>query len=253
MAEIESWLDAEECTYQAAQSDWEGGGRAGEQPQRGFRCNWDTVRRTWREGDARVDVLIVGGEAVGFLDGTDILEVRPDVRRNRYGRLLAQFMIDRAWDEGLSVIEIEIAPASAEPFWKHMGFTVMPGRRGPGGGTYAYRILPRRFSLSGGERVAFEVGFYTAKDGYADEPIPFVRRSGDGERLPDGSVHLPERAICHHPDHSQHQDYLVKIELCGETILFDKAKYEASKATGVRRDAGNTYFIERVFPFGHLG
>lgn len=248
MAEVEAWLDLEERAYQVAQAEWEEAGYEGDQPRRGFRCNWDSVKRSWREGYAPVDVLIVDGEAVGFLDGTDIVEVRPDLRGRRYGRLLAQFMIDRAWEEGLSVLEIEIAPASAEPFWKHMGFTVVPDRRGPGGGTYAYQVLHRSFDLAGGERVPFTIGFYTAEERYGDDPTPFARYSGQGERLTDGSVQLPERAYCHHPRHSQWQDYFVKIEVGGETLLFDKAKYDASKALGMRRDPGYTYFIERVIP-----
>jgi GNAT superfamily N-acetyltransferase len=46
----------------------------------------------------------------------DILEGRPDQRGKGYGRLLAEFMVERAFGEGHSVAEIEIAPASALPF-----------------------------------------------------------------------------------------------------------------------------------------
>lgn len=115
MAEVEAWLDVEESIYKTAIEAWEAGGYVGDGPPRGFRCNWDSVKRTWSEGNARVDILMVDGHAVGILDGTDILEIRPDLRREGYGRLLAVFMVDVAHNEGRSVLEIEIAPWTAEP------------------------------------------------------------------------------------------------------------------------------------------
>ena len=145
------------------------------------------LKRGWREGRSRLDVLSLDGETIGFLDGMNILEVRPDLRGRGHGRLLAQFMVDLARDEGLSIIEIEIAPASAEPFWRRMGFTVFPGRAGSGGGIYAYLPLPRTHVLGNGKRVAYEIAFYTERGRYADEPTPFSRFEGGGERLADDS------------------------------------------------------------------
>ena len=75
MAEVEAWLDAEESDCQTAKEAWQAGGYVGDEPPRGFRCNWDSVKRNWSDGNARVDVLMVDGQAVGFLDGTDILEI----------------------------------------------------------------------------------------------------------------------------------------------------------------------------------
>ncbi|WP_292437218.1 GNAT family N-acetyltransferase [Mesorhizobium sp.] len=248
MAEVEAWLDVEESIYKTAIEALEAEGYVGDEPPRGFRCNWDSVKRTWSEGNARVDILMVEGHAVGFLDGTDILEIRPDLRREGYGRLLADFMVDVAHNEGRSVLEIEIAPWTVEPFWKRMGFTVVPDRRGSGGGIYAYRILHKVYSFSDGERVSFSIQFYSEHERYRENPKPFSRFSGMGERLSDGSVQLPERAFCFEPIHSQHGDYFVSIELGGETIHFDKVKYETSKAKGIRLDAGYTYFIDRITP-----
>ncbi len=136
VAEVEAWLDAEETAHQAAWAIYEKGDYDVEIPPRGFRCNWNSVKRTWREGTARLDMLIIGGETVGFLDGTDILEIRSDVRGNGYGRILADFMVARAVADGISVLEVEIAPSSAEPFWVAMGFSPVHARNGPGGGIF---------------------------------------------------------------------------------------------------------------------
>ncbi|MDP9811268.1 GNAT superfamily N-acetyltransferase [Rhizobium tibeticum] len=163
LAEIETWLDIEEANYQRASEEWEEADYEGDAPVRGFRCNWDSAKKGWREGRPKIHCLIADGRAVGFLDGTDILEIDPDHRGHGYGRILADFMIQSAWEEGRSVVKIEIAPSSAEPFWKRMGFTLVEEREGYGGGTFAYKILPPTFTLGDGDRVGYAISFFSEK------------------------------------------------------------------------------------------
>jgi len=248
LAEVEAWLDAEEVAYEAAFEAWEANDYEGDAPVRGFRCNWDSAKRAWREGYSKIHVLVVDDRAVGFLDGTDILEIRPGFRANGYGRLLADFMVKSARDEGRSVVKIEIAPASAEPFWRRMGFTPMDDRPSSGGGTFAFKVLPRTFSLGDGERVPYTISLFTQKERYKDDPKPFAQFDGLGEQLPDERIQLPERAFCFNPEDDQHVDYFVKIELDGRLVHFDKAKYEESTSFGVERDPGYDFYIERINP-----
>ncbi len=248
LEEIEAWLDIEEANYERASKEWEEADYEGKAPVRGFRCNWDSAVKGWRDGWSKIHCLVVDGSVVGFLDGTDILEIHPDNRGFGYGRILAEFMIQSAWNEGRSVIKIEISPSSAEPFWKHMGFTVVEDRRGWGGGTFAYKILPRTFKLGDGDRVAYAISFFTGKSRYSQSPRPFAEFCGYGERLSDGRIQLPARAYCFNPTDNQHVDYFVKIEVGGDVIYFDKAKYEESKLCGVCRDAGNDFYIDSIDP-----
>ncbi|MBZ9908084.1 GNAT family N-acetyltransferase [Mesorhizobium sp. BR115XR7A] len=247
MAEIEAWLDAEESIYQAAQKTWEESESfASDEPVRGFRCNWDSVKRGWRSENAQVYVLLVDGRAVGFLDGYDIMEIRPDLRGVGYGRILAEFMLGIAAQEGRSVVEIEIAPSTAEPFWKHMGFTTVPERLSNGTGIYAYKILPQVFSLSGGDRAPFSVEFFTEEEKYSATPKPFARFSGIGERLSGDQVQLPQRVYCFNPADSGYHDYFVRIEVGGCQVQFEKVKRASSRACGIERDAGDIYFMDRI-------
>lgn len=248
VAEIELWLDAEEAAYQSALQAWADCGWEGDKPVRGFRCNWDSVKRGWREGRSRLDVLSLDGETIGFLDGTDILEVRPDLRGKGYGRLLAQFMVGLAREEGRSIVEIEITPTSAEPFWRRMGFTLVPGRTGSGGGVYAYLPLSRTYALGNGKRVAYEIAFYTERGRYADEPTPFSRCEGSGERLADGSIQLPERVVCFEPENGQPGDYFVRVVVDGIEVHFDKCKRPESRRLGIQFDKGYIYFMNRLVP-----
>lgn len=247
LAEIEVWLDAEEAVFQRALEAWEVD-YEGDRPVRGFRCNWNSTKKGWREGRSEIYVLINDGKAVGFLDGTDILEIKPDLRGRGYGRILAEFMIQTAREQGRSVIKIEIAPPSAEPFWRHMGFAVVEQREGYGGGTFAYKVLPREFELGDGQRVKYTITFYTEKARYSQNPQPFSQFIGEGERLVDGCIQLPERAYCFNPVDDQHVDYFVRIDVDDEVLHFDKAKYEESSLCGIQRDLGYDFYIERINP-----
>ena len=248
LLKIEAWLDDEEAAYQIARGQWAIEGWEGVEPVRGFRCNWDSTNRRWGEGYTQVDVLLVGGQPVGFLDGTDILEIRPSDRGKGYGRLLADFMLQNAIVDGRSVLEIEIAPASAQPFWEKMGFTVVPQRSGPGGGTYAYRVLDRSAALGMGKRVSYLVEYFDEAQRYADGGHAFLAFEGEGEVQSDGSIKLPERAYCFHPDRDVSEDCFVRIVVGGEQIHFEKVKRDSSRQHGCLRDKGYFYYMDRVVP-----
>ncbi|RAK63311.1 GNAT family N-acetyltransferase [Phenylobacterium kunshanense] len=229
MDEIEIWLDAEERAY-----------NAGDAAVRGFRCNWDTVRKSWGCGERPVDVLVVGGKAVGFLYGTDILEIHPDHRGRSYGVLLSDFMVRRASDKGFSILEIEIAPATAEPFWVRQGFK--PHRMPYRDGLYATLALERQFSLGQGQRVEVEIEFYDEKE--ARWGAPFARYAAMGERLPDGSIQLPERLHGHDPSLTSNTDNHIKIVVDGDELYFGRAKY--GRDHGVATDPHGHLYIDRV-------
>ncbi len=244
IAEVEAWLDAEEAAHKAGELAWVASGYEGEVPSRGFRCNWDTTKKLWRERGG-IDILVVNGEAVGF-QGHGIFEIRPDLRRKGYGRILAEFMITRAYDEGWSVFAIGIAPWTAEPFWQSMGFTIVPDRPDRGAGTFAYRILPRAFALGGGERIPFVIEFFTTDERYASGPRPFATFSGLGERIADGAIQLPERAYCFSPLEEVCFNDFIRVEVDGVEIHFDKLKRDSSTAIGLECDGGYTYFVDRI-------
>lgn len=244
MAEVEAWLDAEEAAHVTANKAWESDYSV-EVPHRGFRCNWDETKRRWLEDQAPVDILIVDGEAVGF-QGQGLFEIRPDMRRKEYGRLLAEHMIASKFEEGSSVIEIGISPRTAQPFWESVGFTCAPGKIHHGSGAYAYMMLPRKFELTSGERVPYRISFFSAEEQYRDCPKAYAVFEGSAERLPNGSLQLPQRAICFDPEERRPSDPFVRIEVAGEEIHFEKAKRDGSEALGVRHDRDGRYYLDHI-------
>lgn len=243
LAEVEVWLDAEEAKYQITNQAWEDGGCEGDQPRRGFRCNWDTVKKGWLEYEQKVDVLVLDEAAIGFLAGTDILEIHPAHRGRGYGVLLADFMIKRAFDEGYSVVEIEIAPRAAEAFWVRQGFIPDQKRLRGGNGLYAHLELPRSFSLGDGPRVRVEIAFYDEQARYKGGR-PFKTFDGEGERLPDGTIQLPERV--HGTDNTldSNVENHVRIVVDGDEVFFDRAKY--GRVHGTARDPKGNHYIDRI-------
>jgi len=73
-------------------------------------------------------------------------------------------MVTEAREEGRSVVKIEIASSSAEPFWPKMGFIPVEDRQSEGGGVFAYRMLPHCFDLDAGERIAYAISFFTQRE-----------------------------------------------------------------------------------------
>lgn len=243
LKEIEIWLDAEEAIYERAQAAWSEAPFDGPKPTRGFRCNWDLVKTSWREGSTPLDVLLEDGKAIGFLFGTDILEIHPEYRGRSLGILLSEFMLRRASEEGYCVLEIEIAPHTAEPFWLRQGFALLDDEIHFRNGLHAFKTIPRAFSLGAGPRVSVQIMFHEERAAY-NGGEPFSTFEGEGERLPDGSIQLPERVLGYSSLLRVNTNNHISIAVGGEEIYSGRSKY--GQAHGTKRDPAGNHYIDRV-------
>lgn len=245
VAEIEVWLDAEEAVYKVAQAAWTEAPFDSPEPTRGFRCNWDTAKRLWREGRTPLDVLVEDGMAIGFLSGTDIVEIHPEYRGRSLGVLLSDHMLQRASDEDYCVLEIEIAPSTAEPFWLRQGFVLLDDKIHFRNSLHAFKIIPRAFSLGAGPRDSVQIMFYDEADAYRGGE-PFSTFEGEGERLADGSIQLPERVHGYSPLLRVNTDNHIRIVIDGNEIYFGRSKY--GQVHGTKRDPDGNHYIDCVLP-----
>jgi len=243
VAEIEVWLDAEEANYKAAEAVSSKEAFDSPMPSRGFRCNWDTVKRGWREESTPLDVLIKDNLAIGFLYGTDIVEIHPDYRGRNLGVLLSDHMLRRAKDEGYCVLEIEIAPYTAKQFWLRQGFELLDDEIHFRNGLHAFKSIPRAFPLGTGPRIPVQIMFLDEEAAY-EGGAPFTTFEGEGERLPDGSVQLPERVHGYSPLLRFNTDNHIRIIVAGDEIYSGRSKY--GQAHGTKRDPAGTHYIDRV-------
>jgi GNAT superfamily N-acetyltransferase len=232
LSEIEAWLDEEQRQY-----------NSGERDQNGFRCNWDSTVAAWSRGGAKVDVLMVDGKAIGFLSDTDILEIHPDHRARGYGRLLSEHMLKRAYNEGFCVVEIQIAPETAEPFWVRQGFVADRLDLNYRNGLYAYKKLPRSFALGTGAGVLVQIAFYDEDVAYKGG-APFTTFAGIGERLSNGVIQLPERVIGFDPTLKDNTENHIRITVSGQETYFGRSKYGGDH--GAARDPHGYHFIDRI-------
>jgi len=116
VAEIEVWLDAEEAVYKAAEAAWLDAAFDGPEPTRGFHCNWDTIKRNWREGCTPLDVLDKDGVAIGFLSGTNFVEIHPAYRGQGLGVLLSDYMLRRVSERGTAFWKSRSRPVQLNLF-----------------------------------------------------------------------------------------------------------------------------------------
>ena len=218
-----------------------------EQTGEGFFCNWSVITKALKRKD--LFVLAADGDIVGFAvigaKGPDIVEVRPDMRGMGYGRRIAEWAIKSVADRGNSVIEGQCSPESSVPFWKKMGFTISEKRNGLEG-PYAYKVLECKFVLTNGPRVPFEIAFYPAERDWNENVEPFRTYAGEAERLDDGSLQLPERAVCFEPEVWEFTDYVVRVVVNGTMLFEDKAKRPEAESIGVSMDAGGIFFLDKI-------
>jgi hypothetical protein len=107
-------------------------------------------------------------------------------------------------------------------------------------------VLPRTFELGAGERAPYRISFFSTEERYRDPPRAYAIFEGSAERLSDGSLQLPERAICFDPEEKRPSDPFVRIEIDGKELHFDKAKYDSSEVLGVKRDRDGRYYLDRI-------
>jgi GNAT superfamily N-acetyltransferase len=241
--EIEVWLDDEDAIYKEAEAAWSEAPFDRPKPTRGFRCNWDLVKTRWREGSTPLDVLVKDGVAVGFLFGTDILEIHPDHRGRGLGILLSDYMLRRAYDQNYSVLAIEIAPYTAEPFWLRQGFALLDDKIHFRNGLHAFMTIPRTFPLGAGPRVAVQISFHDQTSIYC-QGEPFSTFEGEGELLPDGSIQLPERVHGYSPLLRDNRDNHIRIIIAGNEIYSGRSR--GGQAHGARQDPAGNHYIDRV-------
>lgn len=83
---------------------------------------------------------------------------------------------------------------------------------------------------------------------YSSDPRPFAAFGGLGERLPDNTIRLPERAYAFDPSEDVSLNAFVRVEVDGEEIHFEKLKRDSSTAIGLERDGAYTYFLDKIRP-----
>lgn len=214
-----------------------------------FLCNWSLTEECHREGKLLVFVEGKSGFPVAYQWGglirPGILQVRHDMRGKGIGRNLVARCIANAYRHDECMLYIECNPASSIPFWKAMDFELLD--RG-GDNHYAFRTLNKAFALPpNAHEVHVEIGFYPESRRWNKTVPPLVSASPAAARAPDDTVHLAERVFFFEALYPNSSDAVIEIEIDGQRLFGDKAKYPAATRIGVRC-CTNGYYIDKIFP-----
>jgi len=213
--------------------------------EEGFFPNWNIIEKVYQNN--RLIVLIINDSACGFAvcrkSGIDILEIHPDFRKRGYGRFLVQYIIDKAYEDDLSVVRIECEPETSIPFWKKMGFTVYETKE-LDKNYIGYKVLERKLTLLKGKEIPFSISFYPEEVRYEKNIEPFKIYRGIGSVNNLGEISLPERAICFYPQ--SEKDPVVLININGKEVYKDKVKRSAANSFGVQGYDGYVYYLDKI-------
>lgn len=211
----------------------------------GFYPNRPKIERAHQTGELSV-MLHESGDAIAFMVGWDILEVRPDMRSLGYGETLAEHHIDQARSDDVCVLEIECKPLSSISFWKKMGFT-MYSEDEDDWQVYAFNVLNKSFDLQGDlPQASVSLSFYPESKTWKPDTKPVNEFSPRAARVSSDKVALSERIICFNQFQKLGPDTVLGVIVGGEQVYLDKIYYDTAQEIGVQRDNLGTYYLDYI-------
>ena len=212
-----------------------------------FYCNLNSVENSHVRGDLLVYVDGATGSPVAFQLGglirPGILEVKHDMRGRGIGRKLVEHCVERARSRNECILKIECTPDTSIPFWKKMGFKLLDPKAER---RLAYRIVEKRHELpTGGVPADVVIRFFQLEqlNKKGARPCKLSRPAAVGTR--DGLVHLDHQVQFCTELYSNIVDAVVRIDVDGETLCFENAKYPLARRLGVQR-CENGFFLDRI-------
>ena len=209
--------------------------------------NWGLTKRVYKEDGMLVWEDAASLEPVayfwGSLNTTDsILEVHPARRRDGIGRAFVEYLLEQSRTAGELLLEIEAAPPSSEPFWRAMGFEFPKDEWEPRIGR---RMLRHPQALPDGPPVQVKVSFFheSVKYNRESQHRPLAEYSLTGAYDVKGAIVLNEKVA--YWSIGGGCDLVVRVEVDGRTVYFDKAKYSQGRALGIT-EGRNGFSISAV-------
>ena len=212
-----------------------------------FYCNLDAIESSHQKGRLLVYLDGSTGLPVAFQLGglihPGILEVRHDMRGRGIGRKLVEHCVERARASNECILKIQCKPETSIPFWKKMGFKLLDPKAER---RLAYRIVEKRHELpTGGVPADVVIRFFQQGQMNQKGARPCKLSRPVAVRTDDGLVHLDHQVQFCTELYPNIVDAVVRIDVDGETLCFEKAKYPLAKRLGVQR-CPHGFFIDRI-------
>lgn len=196
--------------------------------------NWHITMKVFKDDGVWIWVDAVSEKPVAYCWGSlnsedSILEVQPEYRGSGIGRALVAFLIDRSTAERDPLLEIHIAPDSAEPFWQEMGFETYWREDN----CYGRRILELPQAEVRGVRRIVTVAYFPDSVLWSKEPNPMALslHEVEGHEVPDGRIILDKIAAEFNPGNGV--DLVIDVRVDGNLRYRGKAKHQGAQSVGV--------------------
>lgn len=196
--------------------------------------NWKITTKVFNEGGVSVWVDAASDKPAAYCWGSlsshsSVLEVQPEYRGFGVGRAMVEFMIENSIAERDPLLEIHIAPDSAEPFWEAMGFKTY----WQDGKCYGRRMLELQQPGVAGIRRSVTVLFLHESALYSERENQkaLACHELEGTEVADGRIVLD--AVASHFDLPNGYDLGIDVLVDGCSRYRGKAKHSGARAIGV--------------------
>lgn len=208
-----------------------------------FLCNWGLTEKSHQEGKLLVYIDGVSELPVAYQWGSllqpGILEVRHDMRGKGIGRKLVEHRIKQATKHNQCFLVIQCKPSSSIRFWQHMGFTLFNSTRGE---NFAFRVLEKKHQFpSKAAPVEVAIRFFPEERKWNAKTPAYYAANPNAASTSEGIAHLAERVLFFSELHPDSGDTVVEVEVEGNILICDKAKYPEARNIGVQRCDGGFY------------
>ena len=223
LAKIEEWLIDEEREL-----------------NEGFYCNWNIIKKTFNSGE--LITLNLKEKPIGFLVWSkgeiyaeiDILEIKPDYRKNGIGKVFFEQISDYFKQKGFLVIKLFCSPRESEKFWKKMGFIKFPDRGYSESDLTYFKPLIKTQSTSANQKTENKIELWDVE--------PYQKNSSQPKwtwnvELSDDKLEFPIIQACN-------CNWNLKWTKNGEIVKEEKVKYFDSKKNRV--DFSPFLHIEKI-------
>jgi len=210
-----------------------------------FYCNRNITIEEHNEGKLIVYIDPITDLPVAYqwggLISPGILEVHIDHRGKGIGKKLVEYRIKEARENNKVLLIIQCTPISSIPFWEHMGFQFSGVNE-----REAFMLLDKKNDLpEHGTPCPVKICFFSEERKWKEETAPIKIFTPLAVKTDEKYIYLSERVSYFHTTNQHDNDPVISINIEGEQIYLNKAKYDEAKKLGVKKD-GPAFYLDKI-------
>ena len=212
----------------------------------GFSDNIDLIKNKFEENS----LFVIKGNSnnpVAFITGPihspSFLSVKTDYRGQGYGKILAQFVVQKARDQKLSVVEVLCAPETSIPFWENLGFEAFGNDEREK--KFRWLVLKYEHLLKVGKDVDLCIRIFPESKLYQKDTSPRQEFRPLARKTTSGIIYLDQRITFIQTQYDK--DVVIEIEIDQKRVCLKKAKSDVAKRLGIEKEfCSGAFYIDKI-------